>query len=487
MKKIASFTLAFALLLSGIPALAQDLKIGDQAPMLEATHWVKGTPVDMAKGKGKQIYVLEFWASWCVPCRVTMPHLSELQQQYKDKNVTVIGVTTEDPGNKLDAVKQFVEDMGEKMDFAVAFDETAKMDEVFMRAAGQDGIPTTFVVDRSGRLAWVGHPMDGLDKVLEEMVAGTYDIEVASKMSAIQRRLEAASAVGDRILELKALDDLIALKPEDPQAYLRKFDLYEYAIGNPAKAFETAKRVVEVVNDDAVLLASFGALLARSDDELGFNKLCLEAIDKALSIDSTEVEVHIARIHAMVALDRDDGVRSAAEEAVERLDGNADGLGRLAQAITELDMGVPFADLAVKAVDKAIEAEPEEPAHAFNKFMILALNKGDQDAARKVGGDVISKAGDNAEMLDGFAWQLLTLEPLQGKFNKLALASAEKCHELTKGENWVFLDTIALARYENGEKKSAIDLQKKAVKLCDQPGAVLAELQGRLQRYEEGK
>src|SRR5688500_8156890 len=73
------------------------LKIGDPAPALPATKWLQGNAVKVFE-PGKT-YVVEFWATWCVPCIVMMPHLSELQQQYKDKGVTFIGYSAQDKNN----------------------------------------------------------------------------------------------------------------------------------------------------------------------------------------------------------------------------------------------------------------------------------------------------------------------------------------------------------------------------------------------------
>jgi len=63
------------------------------AAALKISDWVKGKPVDLAAGKGKQVYVIEFWATWCGPCRTSIPHLTELQKKFKDKGVTFVGVS----------------------------------------------------------------------------------------------------------------------------------------------------------------------------------------------------------------------------------------------------------------------------------------------------------------------------------------------------------------------------------------------------------
>ena len=70
-------------------AMAQTLKVGDAAPKLEVKSFVKGEPVkEFEAGK---TYVVEFWATWCGPCKVSIPHLTELQKKYPE--VPFIGVS----------------------------------------------------------------------------------------------------------------------------------------------------------------------------------------------------------------------------------------------------------------------------------------------------------------------------------------------------------------------------------------------------------
>ncbi len=151
---------------------AGSLKVGDKAPSLSVEKWIKG---DEVKGfDGGKVYVVEFWATWCPPCRESIPHLTKLQKDFKDKNVTVIGVaSSERPGaDVLGNLKKFVKEKADTMAYTVAYDEDRSMSKTWMEPAGQDGIPCAFVVGKDGKIAWIGHPMMGLDEAVKKVVGG---------------------------------------------------------------------------------------------------------------------------------------------------------------------------------------------------------------------------------------------------------------------------------------------------------------------------
>jgi len=150
-----------------VPVTAQESAPVDTSvkPALSVAEWIKGDPVSLEDGKGKNIYVVEFWATWCPPCRETIPHLTELQKKYKDDNVVVVGVTDEDP----QWVKSFVEKMGDDMDYRVAIDKESKTYELFDKISPLPGIPFAYVIDKDGRVVWRGFPLGGLEEVLNEL------------------------------------------------------------------------------------------------------------------------------------------------------------------------------------------------------------------------------------------------------------------------------------------------------------------------------
>jgi thiol-disulfide isomerase/thioredoxin len=164
---------------------AAEAKLGDPAPPLQIAEWIKGKPVNLADLKGKQIAVVEFWATWCPPCRASIPHLTQLQKKFKD--VVIIGITDED----VPTVKKFVAKMGDQMDYIVAIDKEEKTGRAYMGAFGIDGIPHAFVIDKEGRIVWHGHPMDQLESVLEELQSGKFDLNKTRKRAEAREKLEA--------------------------------------------------------------------------------------------------------------------------------------------------------------------------------------------------------------------------------------------------------------------------------------------------------
>src|SRR5436190_7034585 len=139
-RQVKGMVALLALSASAVLALAAErtLKAGDPAPKLQTGKWVQGEPVkDFQKGKA---YIVEFWATWCGPCRTSIPHLNETFQKYKDKDLVVIGQDCWEHEESL--VAPFVKKMGDKMTYRVALDDKSdgdpgKMADTWMAAAGQ--------------------------------------------------------------------------------------------------------------------------------------------------------------------------------------------------------------------------------------------------------------------------------------------------------------------------------------------------------------
>lgn len=162
----------------------QVLSVGDRATSITAFRWIKGNPVERFE-KGK-VYVLEFGATWCVPCAAAIPKLTALADKYKDR-VTVISMfvmeRNDDPTNAagyVTKVEKFVRKRWDNIRYHVAVDDPQKsMENVWLRAAGKNGVPYTFVVDKNGMIAWIGSSMTSLDSVIAEVVSKDYSLDAA--------------------------------------------------------------------------------------------------------------------------------------------------------------------------------------------------------------------------------------------------------------------------------------------------------------------
>jgi len=91
-----------------------------------------------------QVVVLNFWATWCVPCRVEMPSFEKLYRRYRSEGVTVLAVTLDK--NSEQNIKSFVEEY--ELSFPVLLDEEGKVERLYPSMT----IPFTYVIDRDGRI-----------------------------------------------------------------------------------------------------------------------------------------------------------------------------------------------------------------------------------------------------------------------------------------------------------------------------------------------
>ena len=91
-----------------LPRSNMAAQVIEVAPGLDIEEWVQGGEKTLEKGT---VYVVEFWATWCGPCRKSIPHLSKLNDEYGDDGLVIIGVSDEEP----DTVRNFVKGQGKKL------------------------------------------------------------------------------------------------------------------------------------------------------------------------------------------------------------------------------------------------------------------------------------------------------------------------------------------------------------------------------------
>lgn len=220
------------LLFSSATTNAQDdvLTIGSKAPKLDIEHWMSDRDGEFADFDGfekDKVYIVEFWATWCGPCISAMPHIVETQDKYADKGVQVISVSRE----KLETVEKFLKRKvrGEKEKtyaeltsaYCLTTDPDASVSKDYMQAAGQGGIPTAFIVGKTGEIEWIGHPMS-MDKALEQIVGDEWDRDKFAKAFSVKQKADLLMAsvnklarTGDFEAALKKLDETLAGDTEE--------------------------------------------------------------------------------------------------------------------------------------------------------------------------------------------------------------------------------------------------------------------------------
>ena len=123
------------------PAPGVDPLMGKAAPAL-TLDLMGGGHLDLTELKGKKIVILDFWATWCGPCRTALPILDDVAREYKDKDVVLYAVNLrEDP----ERIKAFLKQM--KLDVTIALD-TKDASRPFMTEQGS--IPRTVIVGKDG-------------------------------------------------------------------------------------------------------------------------------------------------------------------------------------------------------------------------------------------------------------------------------------------------------------------------------------------------
>ena len=103
-----------------------------------------GKTVRLSDYKGK-VVLLDFWATYCGPCKIEIPWFMDFERKHKDQGFSVLGVDMDDDG--WDAVKPFVNDVGINYRIVVGNDSTAE------KFGGIEALPTTFLIDRDGKIA----------------------------------------------------------------------------------------------------------------------------------------------------------------------------------------------------------------------------------------------------------------------------------------------------------------------------------------------
>ncbi len=269
MRRMIQWTLVSALL-TAFPVTAFGFGVGDKAPPLMIKEWARGDAVDIQADSEKKVHIVEFWATWCPPCKASIPLLTSFQHKY-DKDLVVIGVTDpDDRGNTPSAIRRFVKKQGTAMDYHVAIDNNAATKNAYMVAAGAIGIPHAFLIGHDGKLVWQGSPLDPtLEDIIPKVIDGTYDVSSAKVEAEVMRRLQALSypiqleqwgTVWDGLVEILKID------PANDVALDALVNIYSKELRNTKTFRGWVKADIDANHDNIAAMENLAYILLSIED-----------------------------------------------------------------------------------------------------------------------------------------------------------------------------------------------------------------------------
>ena len=258
----------------GVASKSVRLDIGSKAPAISIEHYIQdgnGRFDPVTKFEDDKIYVIEFWATWCGPCISSMPEIADLQSRYRDKGLRIISITDE----TVDEVNQLLQRKHPAVDRTIAeitslytltADPDRSVHEDYFDAAGETGIPSAFIVGKTGVIEWIGHPFE-MKPVIEALLDDSWDRDGFARQRATLRRLAEVAARVDRMVSSGETDQAIELvtklldDEEDPQirrAWENTLNNVKISTGRlDDDAIKYYVDNLELMKDDVVQLARF--------------------------------------------------------------------------------------------------------------------------------------------------------------------------------------------------------------------------------------
>jgi alkyl hydroperoxide reductase subunit AhpC len=282
----------------------RNLNVGDDAPGLDVEQWIKGPETSIA---GQQVYLIHFWETTSRACQRAIPLFSDLQEEFGDRDLTVVGITSEE----VDVVEPWVRNQGSKMEYIVAVDRRNSTTNAWVQAAGVTARPAVFIVDRAGKIAFIGVidlNDDGqrMASVLVKVLEGRYDPRLEREAEPRLTAARGARKTRTWRMAFKHYDDVIELSHTVfAEIALERFDMMLVDMEDREEAYKYAREKLmgEFFASDPGALAMLAEKIAtdpKLDKEDRDLDVALEAAQTAMNLASQrepEAYATLAMVH----------------------------------------------------------------------------------------------------------------------------------------------------------------------------------------------
>ncbi len=158
--------IAITLLINIFSLAANAAEVGQPAPQFTLPTLQQDKPTSLQQYSGKVVY-LDFWASWCAPCRTSFPLLNKLHQKLKDKGFEVVAINQDEDKAKAEA---FLKEI--PVDFTILRDATGEWSDKYV----VESMPTSFIIDKQGVIqkihkGFTSDDINELEKTINELLA----------------------------------------------------------------------------------------------------------------------------------------------------------------------------------------------------------------------------------------------------------------------------------------------------------------------------
>jgi thiol-disulfide isomerase/thioredoxin len=403
-----SLALLAAAALPTVCSADEGLTIGSKAPSINVEHWVsdgKGAFKPIKEFQAGKVYVVEFWATWCGPCVASMPHLVEVQTKYAKQGVQIVSISDED----LETVEGFLKRPYEAPEgskdapatygdltsaYCLTTDPDRSVYTDYMEAAGQNGIPTCFIVGKTGLIEFIGHPMQ-MDAPLADIVGDKWDRDAALAKFKKGQLVNVLLSKVQRLIRTGKTDEALALVEEAQKE-----------VGDdPA-----AKMALNQIGLQVRLMPAIQQL------QQGETDAGLETLAKVAESAPADVKDQIrgVQVRVMLQVEKTDEAAALLTSMAKQDKINANSLNDVAwfiyeQAQEKPDFSKPLIAAALAAAERAVDAEPKNSAIIDTLAHLVHLS-GDLDRAITLQTDAVKNSasvpGESAQGMADFLQQL---------------------------------------------------------------------------------